>query len=49
MHLQDMEVPRLGVKLDLQLPAYTTAAAMQVRVVPANYTTAHSNTSEARD
>ena len=23
-----MEVPRLGVKLELQLPAYTTATAM---------------------
>ena len=28
-HLQHMEVPRLGVKLELQLPAYTTATAMQ--------------------
>ena len=27
LHLQHMEVPRLGVKLDLQLPAYTTATA----------------------
>ena len=26
-HLQHMEVPRLGVKLELQLPAYTTATA----------------------
>ena len=24
-HLWHMEVPRLGVKLELQLPAYTTA------------------------
>jgi len=24
-HLRDMEVSRLGVKLELQLPAYTTA------------------------
>jgi len=24
-----MEVPRLGVELELQLPAYTTATAMQ--------------------
>ena len=24
-----MEVPRLGVELELQLPAYTTVAAMQ--------------------
>ena len=26
-----MEVPRLGVKLELQLPAYTTATAMSDR------------------
>ena len=25
---EQMEVPRLGVELELQLPAYTTAAAM---------------------
>ena len=29
LHLQHMEVPRLGVKLELQLPAYATAIAMQ--------------------
>ena len=28
-HPQYMEVPRLGVKLELQLPAYTTAKAMR--------------------
>ena len=28
-HLQHMDVPRLGVKLELQLPAYTTATAMR--------------------
>ena len=28
-HLQHMEVPRLGVTLELQPPAYTTATAMQ--------------------
>ena len=27
-HSQYMEVPRLGVGLELQLPAYTTATAM---------------------
>ena len=27
-HLQYMEVPGLGIELDLQLPAYTTAIAM---------------------
>ena len=26
-YLRHMEVPRLGVKLELQLPAYTTATA----------------------
>ena len=29
LHLQHMEVPRLGVELELQLPAYTTAIATQ--------------------
>ena len=28
-HVQHMEVPRLGVALELQLPAYTTAKATQ--------------------
>ena len=28
-HLLHMEVPRLGVESELQLPAYTTATAMQ--------------------
>ena len=28
LHLRHMEVPRLGVQLELQLPAYTTATAM---------------------
>ena len=27
-HVQHMEVPKLGVELELQLPAYTTATAM---------------------
>ena len=27
LHSQHMEVPRLGVELELQLPAYTTATA----------------------
>ena len=27
-HVRHMEVPRLGVKLELQLPVYTTATAM---------------------
>ena len=29
LHVWHMEVPRLGVESDLQLPAYTTATAMQ--------------------
>ena len=28
-YLQHVEIPRLGVKLELQLPAYATATAMQ--------------------
>ena len=28
LHLQHLEVPRLGVRLELQLPTYTTATAM---------------------
>ena len=46
-----MEVPRLGVKSELQLPGYTTATATLGRT----YTSAHSNAgsfnpmSEARD
>ena len=40
--LRHMEVPRLGVKLELQLPAYTTATATQdLRPI---YTTAQGNT-----
>ena len=27
LHLRHMEIPRLGVKMELQLPAYTTAIA----------------------
>ena len=29
LHLRDLEIPRLGVQLELQLPAYTTATATQ--------------------
>ena len=35
-----MEVPRLGVKSELQLPVYTTATATQFRAESATYTTA---------
>ena len=41
MHLWHMEVPRLGVKLELQLPAYTTAT--QIQATSVTYTTAHRN------
>ena len=37
-----MEVPRLGVDLELQLPANTTATAMQIWARSAAYTTAQS-------
>ena len=29
MHLQHMQIPRLGVKLELPLPTYATATATQ--------------------
>ena len=48
-----IQVPRLGVESELQLPAYTTAKAA-VQAVAATYTTAHDNAgslilSDARD
>ena len=43
LHLQHMEVPRLGIESELHLLAYATAAATQIRVKSATYTTAHSN------
>ena len=42
-HPQHMGVPRLGVKLELQLPANTTATQRHIRAKPATYTTAHDN------
>ena len=39
--LQHMEVPRLGVKSELQLLAYTTATAMWDLSRICTYTTAH--------
>ena len=38
-----MEVPRLGVQSELQLPAYTIATALGVQATSATYTPAHSN------
>ena len=49
LHLWHIEVPRLGVKSELQLLAYATATATatataaQLRAVSATYTAAHSN------
>ena len=43
-HVWYMEVPRLGVKLELQLQAYTSATAMLDPAISVNYTTAHGNT-----
>ena len=38
-----MEVPKLGVESELQLPAYTTATVTPIRAMYATYTTAHGN------
>ena len=43
-HLWHVEVCRLGVELELQLPAYDAATATWDPSTSANYTTAHSNT-----
>ena len=43
LHLWHMEVPRLGVDVELELPAYATATAMQIHTECATYTTAHGN------
>ena len=42
-HLQHMEVPRLGVRSELQLPAYVTTIATCDLSCVATYTTAHLN------
>ena len=44
LYLGHMEVPRLGVDSELQLPTYTTATGTPIRVVSVTYTMAHSNT-----
>ena len=44
LHPWHMEVPRLGVKSELQLPAYTTATQQrQIQATSVSYTTAHGN------
>ena len=54
-HQQHMEVPRLGVKLELQLPAYTTVTATRdpSRIYNLNHTSQQhwilNPLSEARD
>ena len=45
LHLQHVEVPRLGVQLELQLPAYTTATQHGIGAASATYITAHGNAS----
>ena len=42
-HSWHMEVPWLGVQLKLQLLAYATATARQIRAMSATHTTADSN------
>ena len=44
LHPWHMEAAKLGVRLELQLPAYTTQQQQHgIRAVPAPYTTAHGN------
>ena len=43
LHLWHMEVPRLGVKMQLQLPARTTPQQRQIGAKSVTYTTAHCN------
>ena len=38
-----LEVPRLGVKSELWLPAYATAKQHQIQAMSVIYTTAHGN------
>ena len=48
LHLQRIEVPRLGVQLELQLLAYTTATVMPDPTMSAAHTTAHGNVRSSR-
>ena len=41
--MRHMEIPRLGVQLELQLPVYTTAQPRWIQAASATYTTAHGN------
>ena len=49
LHSQHMEVPRLGVESELQLPAYTTATATATPDLSLISDLHHSSLSEARD
>ena len=42
-YLWDMEIPRLGVESELQLPLYTTATATGIWAASVTYTTAHTS------
>ena len=44
LHPWHMEVPELGVKLELQLPACATAQQCQIQAASVTYSIAHSNT-----
>ena len=48
LHPRHMEVPRLGVQSELQLPPYTTATAMPEPVASVTYTIAHGNMESLR-
>ena len=41
-----MEVPKLGVESELQLPVYDTATATEIRAASVTYTTAHGKAGE---
>ena len=43
LHPWHTEIPRLGVELELQLPAYIAATATQDLRLSVTYTTAHGN------
>ena len=42
-HLWHMEVPRLGLKSELQLPGYTTPQQHHIQASSVTYTAAHGN------
>ena len=42
-HSWHMEVPRLGVKSELQLPTYAAATAMLIQAMSKTYITVHGN------